>query len=42
MQLMPCDVVLMKLDAFQGKRKAKDRSSMWLHVKSKVTCLHTR
>ena len=27
MQLMPGDVVLMKLDAFQGKRKAKDRWS---------------
>ena len=27
MQLMPGDVVLMKLDVFQGKRKAKDRWS---------------
>ena len=27
MQLMPGDVVLMKLDAFQGKRKVKDRWS---------------
>ena len=26
-QLMPGDVVLMKLDVFQGKRKAKDRWS---------------
>ena len=26
-QLMPGDVILMKLDAFQGKRKAKDRWS---------------
>ena len=26
-QLMPGDVVLMKLDSFQGKRKAKDRWS---------------
>ena len=25
MQLMPGDVILMKLDALQGKRKAKDR-----------------
>ena len=24
-QLMPGDVILVKLDAFQGKRKAKDR-----------------
>ena len=27
MQLMPGDVILMKLDAFQGKRKVKDRWS---------------
>ena len=27
MQLMPGDVVLMKLDVFQGKRKMKDRWS---------------
>ena len=27
MQLMPGDTVLMKLDAFQGKRKVKDRWS---------------
>ena len=27
MQLMPGDIVLMKLNAFQGKRKAKDRWS---------------
>ena len=26
-QLMPGDVVLMKLDVFQGKRKVKDRCS---------------
>ena len=25
MQLMPGNIVLMKLDAFQGKKKAKDR-----------------
>ena len=34
-QLMPGDVVLMKLDAFQGKRKAKDR---WSEVEYVVTC----
>ena len=33
-QLMPGDVVLMKLDAFQGKRKAKDR---WSKVEYVVT-----
>ena len=33
-QLMPGDVVLMKLDAFQGKRKAKDR---WSEVEYVVT-----
>ena len=32
MQLMPDDIVLMKLDAFQGKRKAKDRWSEVEHV----------
>ena len=35
MQLMPGDVLLMKLDAFQGKRKAKDR---WSKVEYVVTC----
>ena len=34
MQLMPGDVVLMKLDEFQGKRKAKDR---WSEVEYVVT-----
>ena len=34
MQLMPGDIVLMKLDAFQGKRKAKDR---WSEVEYVVT-----
>ena len=29
MQLMPCEMVLMKLDAFQGKRKGKGR---WSHM----------
>ena len=37
MQLMLGDVVLMKLDAFQGKRKAKDR---WSEVEYVVTCHH--
>ena len=32
---MPGDVVLMKLDVFQGKRKAKDRWSEFEYV---VTC----
>ena len=35
MQLMPGDVILMKMDAFQGKRKAKDR---WSEVEYVVTC----
>ena len=35
MQLMPGDIILMKLDAFQGKRKAKDR---WSEVEYLVTC----
>ena len=35
MQLMPGDVILMKLDAFQGMRKAKDR---WSEVEYVVTC----
>ena len=35
MQLMPGDVILMKLDAFQGKRKVKDR---WSEVEYVVTC----
>ena len=35
MQLMPGDVVLMKLDAFQGRRKVKDR---WSEVEYVVTC----
>ena len=34
MQLMPGDVILMKLDAFQGKRKAKHR---WSEVEYVVT-----
>ena len=34
MQLMPGDIVLMKLDVFQGKRKAKDR---WSEVEYVVT-----
>ena len=34
-QLMLGDVILMKLDAFQGKRKAKDR---WSEVKYVITC----
>ena len=34
MQLMPGDVILMKLDAFQGKRKVKDR---WSEVEYVVT-----
>ena len=35
MQLMLGDVILMKLDTFQGKRKAKDR---WSEVEYMVTC----
>ena len=35
MQLMLGDIILMKLDAFQGKRKAKDR---WSEVEYVVTC----
>ena len=35
MQLMPGDIVPMKLDMFQGKRKAKDR---WSEVEYVVTC----
>ena len=35
MQLMPDDVVLMKLDTFQGKRKVKDR---WAEVEYMVVC----
>ena len=35
MQLMLGDVVLMKLDVFQGKRKVKDR---WSEVEYVVTC----
>ena len=34
-QLMPGDIVLMKLDAFQGKRKAKDR---WSEAEYVVIC----
>ena len=34
MQLMPGDFILMKLDAFQGKRKAKDR---WSEVEYVIT-----
>ena len=43
-QLMPGDVVIMKLDAFQGKRKVKDqwRLSMWLYVRSQMMCPHMR
>ena len=35
-QLMPGDMVLMKLDAFQGKRKVKYR---WIEVEYVVVCL---
>ena len=35
MQLMPGDIVLMKLDAFQGKRKVKD---WWSEVEYVVVC----
>ena len=35
MQLMPGDIILMKLDAFQGKKKAKDR---WSEVEYVATC----
>ena len=35
MPLMPGDVILMKLDAFKGKRKVKDR---WSEVEYVVTC----
>ena len=35
MQLMPGDIILMKLDAFQGKRKVKDK---WSEVEYVVTC----
>ena len=35
MQLMPGDIVLMKLDVFQGKRKAKDR---WSEAEYVVIC----
>ena len=35
MQLMLGDVILMKLDMFQGKRKARDR---WSEVEYVVTC----
>ena len=35
MQLMPGDIILVKLDVFQGKRKAKDR---WSEVEYVVTC----
>ena len=35
MQLMPGDVILMKLNMFQGKRKVKDR---WSEVEYVVTC----
>ena len=35
MQLMLGDIILMKLDAFQGKRKVKDR---WSGVEYVVTC----
>ena len=35
MQLMPGDIVLMKLDEFQGKRKVKDR---WSKAEYVVVC----
>ena len=35
MQLMPGDIVLMKLDAFQGKRKVKDQ---WSEAEYVVVC----
>ena len=35
MQLMPGDLVLMKLDMFQGKRKVKDR---WSEAEYVVMC----
>ena len=38
MQFMPGDIILMKLDAFQGKRKAKDR---WSEVEYVVAHLVT-
>ena len=38
MQLMLGDVILMKLDAFQGKRKAKDR---WSEAEYVVICQFT-
>ena len=34
-QLMPGDIVLKKADAFQGKRKVKDR---WSKVEYEVIC----
>ena len=37
MQLMPDDLVLMKLDAFQGKRKVKDWYSEAEYVVVQVT-----
>ena len=42
MQLMPGDVVLMKADMFQGKRKVKDQWSMLWCIRSLMTCLGTR
>ena len=43
MQLMPGNIILMKLDAFQWKRKAKDRwSEVEYVVTHQVTCPHTR
>ena len=35
LQLMPGDIILMKLDAFQGKKKAKDR---WSETEYVVIC----
>ena len=35
MQLMPGDIVLMKLDTFQGKRKVKDQ---WSEAEYVVVC----
>ena len=44
-QLMLGNIMLMKADAFQGKRKVKDwgaRQSMWLCIRLQMTCPHTR
>ena len=39
MQLMLGEVLLMKWDTFQRKRKVKDR---WLHIKLQMMCMHMR